>query len=106
MGERRNASVAATSRGVLSVGLPSETVDDFLARLAARVSPSIVEAPVTLDVARRELDEYFSGERESFDLRLDWRLVPGGFYRKVLRATSRTPYGITATPSGDVSLIW
>jgi methylated-DNA-[protein]-cysteine S-methyltransferase len=91
------ASVAATSRGVLSVGLPSEAVDDFLVRLSDRVSPSIVEAPVTLDVARRELDEYFSGERESFDLPLDWRLVPGGFYRKVLRATSRMPYGITAT---------
>jgi methylated-DNA-[protein]-cysteine S-methyltransferase len=91
------ASVAATSRGVLSVGLPTEAVDDFLGRLADRVSPSIVEAPVTLDVARRELDEYFSGRRESFDLPLDWRLVPGGFYRKVLRATSRLPFGITAT---------
>ena len=91
------ASVAATPRGVLSVGLPSEAVDDFLAGLAERVSPSIVEAPVTLDVARRELDEYFSGKRETFDLPLDWRLVPGGFYRRVLRATSRMPFGITAT---------
>lgn len=91
------ASVAATSRGILSVGLPSEAVDEFLERLAVRVSPRIVEAPVTLDVARRELDEYFSGTRQSFDLPLDWRLVPGGFYRKVLRATSRLPFGITAT---------
>lgn len=91
------ASVAATSRGVLSVGLPSEAVDDFLSGLAERVSPSIVEAPATLEAARRELDEYFSGTRETFDLPLDWRLVPGGFYRKVLRATSRMPFGITAT---------
>jgi methylated-DNA-[protein]-cysteine S-methyltransferase len=91
------ASVAATSRGVLSVGLPSEAVDDFLDRLAERVSPRIVEAPATLDGARRELDEYFSGRRQSFDLPLDWRLVPGGFYSKVLRATSRLPFGITAT---------
>ena len=91
------ASLAATSRGVLSVGLPSEAVDEFLDRLALRVSPRIVEAPRTLDGARRELDEYFSGRRESFDLPLDWRLVPGGFYRKVLRATSRLPFGITAT---------
>ena len=72
------ASVAATSRGVLSVGLPSEAVDDFLDGLAERVSPSIVEAPVTLDVARRELDEYFSGKRQTFDLPLDWRPPRGG----------------------------
>ncbi len=91
------ASVAATSRGVLSVGLPSEAVDDFLDGLAERVSPSIVEAPVTLDVARRELDEYFSGQRQTFDLPLDWRLVPGGFYRRVLNATSKLPFGITMT---------
>jgi len=91
------ASVAATSRGVLSVGLPSEAVDDFLDRLAEHVSPSIVEAPVTLDVARRELDEYFSGRRQGFDLPLDWRLVPGGFYRRVLNATSKLPFGTTMT---------
>jgi methylated-DNA-[protein]-cysteine S-methyltransferase len=91
------ASVAATSRGVLSVGLPSEAVDDFLDSLAERVSPSIVEAPVTLDVARRELDEYFSGKRQMFDLPLDWRLVPGGFYRRVLNATSELPFGLTMT---------
>ena len=89
--------MAATSRGVLSVGLPSEAVDDFLDSLAERVSPSIVEAPVTLDVARRELDEYFSGKRETFDLPLDWRLVPGGFYRRVLNATSKLPFGNTMT---------
>jgi methylated-DNA-[protein]-cysteine S-methyltransferase len=91
------ASVAATPRGVLSVGLPSEAVDEFLGRLAIRFSPRIVEAPGTLDEARRELDEYFSGRRQEFDLPLDWRLVPGGFYRKVLNATSRLPFGNTVT---------
>ena len=82
---------------MLSVGLPNVALDDFLAHLAERISPRIVEAPGTLDTARRELDEYFSGHREAFDLPLDWRLVPGGFYRKVLRATARLPFGITAT---------
>jgi methylated-DNA-[protein]-cysteine S-methyltransferase len=91
------ASIAASPRGVLSVRLPTEELDPFLARLAALVSPRIVEAPATLDTARRELEEYFSGRRETFDLPLDWQLVPGGFYRKVLRATARLPFGITAT---------
>ena len=91
------ASIAATSRGLISVGLPNVPLDEFLAQLADRISPRIVEAPATLDIARRELDEYFTGHREAFDLPLDWRLVPGGFYRKVLRATARLPFGITAT---------
>jgi methylated-DNA-[protein]-cysteine S-methyltransferase len=91
------ATIAATPRGVVSVGLPNLALDDFVEQLAALISPRIVEAPATLDRARRELDEYFSGHREAFDLPLDWRLVPGGFYRKVLRATSRLPFGITAT---------
>jgi methylated-DNA-[protein]-cysteine S-methyltransferase len=92
-----SASIAATPRGVLSVRLPTEELDSFLARLAERVSPRIVEAPATLDRPRRELEEYFQGRRETFDLPLDWQLVPGGFYRKVLRATSRLPFGITLT---------
>lgn len=94
-----SASIAATSRGLVSVGLPNRAVEDFLAELADGVSPRIVEAPATLDTARRELEEYFTGERQAFDLPLDWQLVPGGFYRKVLRATSRLPFGITATYS-------
>ena len=91
------ASVAATPRGLISVGLPNVALDDFLGDLAAAISPRIVEAPATLDTARRELAEYFDGRRQEFDLPLDWRMVPGGFYRKVLRATARLPFGITAT---------
>lgn len=92
-----STSIAATPRGLVSVGLPNRDLDDFLAELADEVSPRIVEAPGTLDTARRELEEYFTGQRQAFDLPLDWRLVPGGFYRRVLRATSRLPFGITAT---------
>jgi methylated-DNA-[protein]-cysteine S-methyltransferase len=91
------ATIAATPRGVVSVGLPNVALDDFLDQLAGMISPRIVEAPGTLETARRELEEYFAGSREAFDLPLDWRLVPGGFYRKVLRATSRLPFGVTAT---------
>jgi methylated-DNA-[protein]-cysteine S-methyltransferase len=79
------------------VRLPTEGLDSFLGRLAERVTPRIVEAPATLDTPRRELEEYFGGHRETFDLPLDWQLVPGGFYRKVLRATVRLPFGLTAT---------
>lgn len=91
------ATVAGTRRGLVAVGLPNRDLDEFLERLAAGISPRVVEAPGRLDEVRRELDEYFAGKRRSFDVPLDWRLVPGGFYRDVLRATARLPYGATLT---------
>ncbi len=90
-------SVAATERGIVSVGLPNRSLDDFVARLAEQISPRVVEAPVKLDSARRELEEYFTGRRRSFDFVLDWSLVPGGFFRKVLDATARLGYGEVMT---------
>ena len=47
----------------------------------------------TDDEWRRELDQYFEGKRERFELPLDWRLSHPGFYRRVLRATARVPFG-------------
>jgi methylated-DNA-[protein]-cysteine S-methyltransferase len=91
------AKVAATGSGVVSVGLPNHSLDDFVARLVTGISPRVVEAPGRLDEARRELDEYFSGARRAFDLDLDWTLVPGGFYRKVLDATAQLGYGEVMT---------
>ncbi|MGZ6340791.1 MAG: methylated-DNA--[protein]-cysteine S-methyltransferase, partial [Candidatus Limnocylindrales bacterium] len=43
---------------------------------------------------RRQLDSYFEGALREFDLELDWELTRG-FRRRVLRATSRIPYGQT-----------
>jgi methylated-DNA-[protein]-cysteine S-methyltransferase len=90
-------SVAATDRGIVSVGLPNHPPDEFVEELASRVSPRVVEAPAKLDPARRELTEFFEGRRREFDLDLDWSLVPGGFYRRVLEATWRLPYGTVRT---------
>lgn len=90
-------SVAATARGIVSVGLPNHPLDAFVARLAEQISPRVVEAPGRLELARRELSEFFEGDRREFDLALDWSLVPGGFYRKVLDVTARLPYGTVKT---------
>jgi methylated-DNA-[protein]-cysteine S-methyltransferase len=96
------ASVATTDRGIVSVGLPNQPLDNFVERLSAEISPRVVEAPVKLDVARRELTEFFNGDRREFGLALDWTLVPGGFYGRVLRATARLHYGEVMT-YGDVA---
>lgn len=94
--------VAATDRGVVSVALPGREEAEFLEGLAAGISPRLLELPARLDSARRELDEYFMGRRDAFDLELDWRLVRPGFMRRVLSATARLPYGVTAS-YGDVA---
>ncbi|MFI4991510.1 MAG: methylated-DNA--[protein]-cysteine S-methyltransferase [Solirubrobacterales bacterium] len=88
--------LAASDRGLLRLAFPEEDAEDVLERLAARVSPRIVQAPAQLDPVRRELDEYFAGRRRSFELALDWTLV-GPFGRRVLGAASRIPYGKVLT---------
>ena len=86
--------LAKTQRGLVRVGLPNQDADELLVDLAERVSPRVLEAPGELDETRRELDLYFEGKLDRFDLPLDWRLS-GGFRRRVLRAINRIPYGQT-----------
>jgi methylated-DNA-[protein]-cysteine S-methyltransferase len=88
--------LAASEQGLLRLAFPEEDEDAVLERLAARVSPRIVQAPAQLDRVRRELDEYFEGRRRAFELPLDWTLV-GPFGRRVLGATAQIPYGRVST---------
>jgi methylated-DNA-[protein]-cysteine S-methyltransferase len=85
--------VATTKRGLLEIGFHSDEVPAYLEKIAARVSPRILEAPGRLDAVRRQLDDYFAGRREDFDLPLDWSLARQGFGRRILDATARIPYG-------------
>ena len=94
--------VAVTPRGLIRLAYNAgEEADTVLNELARRVSPRVVEAPAALDLVRRELDEYFSGDRKGFDIPIDWRLHEG-FGRRVLRATARIPFGKVLT-YGDVA---
>ena len=86
--------LATTPRGLVRVGLPNQDADELLVDLADRVSPRVLEAPAQLDEVRRELDLYFEGRLEHFDLPLDWQLSKD-FRRRVLRAIARIPYGQT-----------
>jgi len=86
--------LAQTRRGLVRVGLPNQDSEELLVDLAERLSPRVLEAPGELDEVRRELDLYFEGKLDSFDLPLDWRLS-GGFRQRVLRAINRIPYGQT-----------
>jgi methylated-DNA-[protein]-cysteine S-methyltransferase len=86
--------LASTKRGLVRVGLPNQDPDELLVDLAERVSPRVLEAPAALDGVKRELDLYFAGKLDHFDLRLDWRLS-SGIRQRVLRAIDRIPYGQT-----------
>jgi methylated-DNA-[protein]-cysteine S-methyltransferase len=88
--------VAATDRGLVRVSFRQERHDDVLNDLVVRISPRVLEAPGELDEVRRELEQYFEGDRRSFELPLDWRLSRG-FRCEVLRKLVRVPYGETAT---------
>jgi methylated-DNA-[protein]-cysteine S-methyltransferase len=89
--------VAATPAGLVRVAFEREDDDEVLGQLAARVSPRVLEAPGRLDEVRRELDEYFAGGRDHFELPLDWRLS-GGFRKTVLeRLHAEVEYGRTVS---------
>ncbi|MGH9187251.1 MAG: methylated-DNA--[protein]-cysteine S-methyltransferase, partial [Acidimicrobiales bacterium] len=75
-------TVAATPAGLVRVAFGHE--DDVLTELAEEISPRVLEAPSRLDEVRRELDEYFAGRRNRFDVVVDWQLSHG-FRRQVLQ---------------------
>lgn len=93
--------LATTELGMLRVAFDREGIDAVLEDLARDVSPRILRAPARLDRAARELDQYFAGDRQAFDLPLDLRLSHG-FRRTVLERLTHIEYGTTAS-YGDVA---
>ncbi len=88
--------LAATAEGLVRVAYAGEDHDSVLTSLAQNISPRLLNSPARLDVAAREIDEYFTGRRMSFDMPLDLRLSRG-FRREVLAQLSAIGYGKTAT---------
>jgi methylated-DNA-[protein]-cysteine S-methyltransferase len=91
--------LASTPLGLVRVSFFGH--DETLVDLAARISPRIVEAPSELDGVRRQLDEYFDGRRQHFEIPIDWTLV-GDWGRKILDACTRIPFGEVRT-YGDMA---
>ncbi len=89
---------AATPRGLARLAFRDFNggLDAVLEALAARLSPRIVAAPDRLDEVRRQLDEFFAGRRQDFDLAVDLASC-APFGRAVLEQTARIPFGGTST---------
>ena len=88
-------AVASTRRGLVRIAFDHQS-ETFAEELAAKLSPRVMRAPKRLDEVRRELDEYFEGRRQEFEVPIDWSLTHG-FFRKVLKHTARIGYGSVGT---------
>ncbi|MEU4250475.1 methylated-DNA--[protein]-cysteine S-methyltransferase [Amycolatopsis sp. NPDC026612] len=86
--------LAATEQGLVKVAFDRQDHDAVLAELAAAISPRILRARSRLEPVLRQLDEYFGGERHTFDVPLDFRLARG-FRRAVLDHLPAIAYGHT-----------
>jgi methylated-DNA-[protein]-cysteine S-methyltransferase len=89
--------LAATDDGLVNVVFhATDSVrDKALDRLASRLGAQPVEAPGAPQLAEaiRQVGAYFAGERQVFELPLDWSLI-SGFNRQVLRElASGVPFG-------------
>ena len=82
--------LAATDAGLVMVSF--HDVEAALDELARKLSPRVLHAPSRLDAPRRQLDEYFAGDRRRFELPLD-RSLSHGFRRRVLEELVKVSYG-------------
>ena len=89
-------TVFVTPRGLVRLSYPGEPIESQLDELAARISPRVMAAPERTDEVRRQLDGYFGGTRQDFELPIDWRLLRG-FRGQVLKATARIPFGTVSS---------
>lgn len=90
--------VAASAHGVCRISFDPEPERDLEA-LARAFGARVLRAPRPVEEVRRELDEYFEGERQAFDLAVDLTPVPD-FQREVLEELVRVPYGHVDTYGG------
>jgi methylated-DNA-[protein]-cysteine S-methyltransferase len=87
--------VAATDRGLCRIAYDAEPEQE-LDRLARSFGVRVLRSARPIDTARRQLDEYFEGTRQRFDLAVDLKLL-ADFNRRVLRELARVPYGEVVT---------
>ena len=88
--------LAATEQGLVKVAYAVQDHDTVREQLASTISPRLLRSPARLDSAARELEEYFAGQRTTFDLSLDLQLAHG-FRRDVLNHLRDIAYGTTAS---------
>ena len=96
-------ALAATDSGVVRCNLPGSDPDALVEEVIARTGLEPDEGGGMVDEAADQVIAFLEGELREFALDLDWQLI-GGFHREVLKATTRIPWGETAS-YGEVAAL-
>jgi methylated-DNA-[protein]-cysteine S-methyltransferase len=87
--------IAATDRGLCRIAYDADAEQE-VERLARSFGVRVLRSASPIDPARRQLDEYFEGHRQRFELPLDIDSL-AEFNRRVLQELARVPYGEVVT---------
>ena len=87
--------VAASNHGVCRLAYDPEPAAEA-ERLGRAFGLRVLRSARATDAVRRELDEYFAGRRQRFDVAVDTRLAHD-FGQRVLKELARVPYGQLTT---------
>lgn len=87
--------LGVSERGVCRISFDPDAETE-LEQLAGRVGRRVLRVPRRLDRVRHQLDEYFAGDRRSFELDFDLAGIPE-FQQEVLHELARVPYAVTST---------
>jgi methylated-DNA-[protein]-cysteine S-methyltransferase len=85
--------VGVSEAGVCRISFGGESALDAL---AGTYGPRVLRSSRPVERVRRELEEYFDGRREQFDVAVDLSVLPE-FQRAVLEELRRVPYGVVST---------
>jgi methylated-DNA-[protein]-cysteine S-methyltransferase len=88
--------LAVTPAGLACIAYDDQDRDRLERRFASELSPRVLVSARATEPVRRELEEYFDGARQAFDVAVDLRLM-SPFVRKVLTVTARVPFGEVST---------
>lgn len=84
--------LAATQTGVCRIALPNETFEDFRRWVEAHTQGArMIPDDQRLADCRQQLQQYFEGQRQTFQLKLNLRGTP--FQTAVWRALGEIPFG-------------
>lgn len=88
--------IAVGPKGVLAIHYGNEPSALELARIVRAYGPGMLPDARRADPVVRELDQYFSGKRRTFDVAVDLSPLTD-FQRRILRATARIEFGSVST---------
>ncbi len=87
--------MAASDHGLCRISFDADP-ERHIDLLAKEFGPRVLRSSAAVDAAHRQLDEYFAGDREGFELEMDLRYT-AAFAHRVLDELARVPYGETTT---------